>query len=71
MFEPKSLHSRNFHVGHLILIHEIRYVELQLIDSNVHLFMYLNEGIWSHVIDMISHSRIKPSCWAKKAGSFR
>ena len=46
-FVTKLLHSRNFHVGHSILIHgstQIRYMS-NLIESIVNLFMYLIEGI--------------------------
>ena len=45
-FETKSSHSRNSHVGHSMLIHGRRKLDMSdLIDSNVDLFMYLIEGI--------------------------
>ena len=45
-FETKSFHSRNSHVGHSILIHGRRKLDMSdLIDSNVDLFVYLIEGI--------------------------
>ena len=45
-FETKSFRSRNFHVGHSILIHGRRKLDMSdLIDSNADLFMYLIEGI--------------------------
>jgi len=44
--ETKSLHSQNYRVVLLNLIHGLTHIEMSyLIESNVHLFMYQIEGI--------------------------